>query len=65
MESLRANQSHKILKLRFGIKTQSMLTNIKLPITKFDSESASWVEIELPNLEVNGKFFIHVYTGNL
>ena len=44
-------------------KDQKILTSIELPVTKFAPETPSWIEVELPDLKVDGKFYIHVYTG--
>jgi hypothetical protein len=44
-------------------KDKKVLTNIKLPVTKFAPETPSWIEVELLDLKVDGKFYIHVYTG--
>lgn len=33
------------------------------PVTKFAAGAVTLVEVEIPDVEVNGKFYVHIYTG--
>jgi hypothetical protein len=34
------------------------------PYTKFPVGATAWVEFEVPDIEVAGKFYVHIYTGS-
>lgn len=45
-------------------KDKNVLHNAAYPVTKFLKwPAAKWVEIEIPDIEVTDKFYVHVYTG--
>ena len=33
------------------------------PFTAFSSKAVTWVEVEMPDIQVTDKFYVHVYTG--
>jgi hypothetical protein len=52
---------------------EKVLHSAKYPFTKFptatwedtfNQEDGSWVEVDVPDLKVTDKFYVHVYTGN-
>jgi hypothetical protein len=61
--AIRGEQKAENFEVEVWDKDAKVLTSIKLPVTKFATEKPSWIEVELPNLEIKGKFFVHVYTG--
>jgi hypothetical protein len=44
-------------------KDYKVLHSATYPVTKFVVEVATWVEVEIPDIEVTDKFYVHVYTG--
>lgn len=44
-------------------KDRKAIYNAKYPVTKFPVGRVAWVEVEIPNVEVSGKFYVHIYTG--
>jgi len=44
-------------------KNYKVLNSATYPVTKFTTNSATWVEVEVPDIEVSDKFYVHVYTG--
>lgn len=43
-------------------KDYGVLHSAAYPVTKF-TQSATWVELEMPDIEVSDKFYFHVHTG--
>ena len=43
-------------------KDYNVLHSATYPVTKF-SESPTWLEVEIPDIQVTDKFYVHVYTG--
>ena len=41
----------------------NVLHSATYPVTKFAAESPAWIEVEIPDIEVSDKFYVHVYTG--
>ena len=44
-------------------KDYKVLHSATYPVTKFVVEAPTWVEVEIPDIEVSDKFYVHVYTG--
>ncbi|MBL7125286.1 MAG: hypothetical protein ISS51_04245 [Dehalococcoidales bacterium] len=40
-----------------------VLHSATYPVTKFVAGAAIWVDVEVPDIEVSDKFYVHVYTG--
>ena len=38
-----------------------MLHSASYSLAKFDKGNAAWVEIDLPNIVVSDKFYVHIY----
>lgn len=45
-------------------KGQKVLHGATYPYTKFPVGAAAWVEFDVPNVEVNGRFYAHIYTDS-
>lgn len=44
-------------------KDYKILHTATYPVTKFTVNAATWVEVEVPDIAVSDKFYVHVYTG--
>lgn len=44
-------------------KSYKIVWSSSYPIDKFPTDSPSWVDFDIPSIQVSDKFFIHVYTG--
>ena len=51
------------IKLRGWDKNQKVLHSATYPYTKFPV-AAAWVEFDVPNVEVNDRFYAHIYTDS-
>lgn len=45
-------------------KGQKVLHGATYPYTKFPVGAAAWVEFDVPNVEVNDRFYAHIYTDS-
>ncbi len=45
-------------------KDLKVLYSDTYPYTKFPANVSTWVEFELPNIEVSDKFYVHIYTDS-
>jgi|GEM_PF-611678 len=45
-------------------KGQKVLHGATYPYTKFPVGAAAWVEFDVPNIEVNDRFYAHIYTDS-
>ena len=45
-------------------KDQKILYSATFPYTKFTVDATSWVEFEVPDIEVTDKFYAHIYTDS-
>jgi hypothetical protein len=41
-----------------------VLHSATYPYTKFPAGATAWVELEVPDIEVTDKFYVHIYTGS-
>jgi len=44
-------------------KDKEVIYKDELPVTMFTSGSLGEVKVDIPNVEIDGKFFVHVFTG--
>ncbi len=45
-------------------KDQKVLYSATYPYTKFNVDATTWVEVEVPDIEVTDKFYAHIYTDS-
>jgi len=45
-------------------KSQKVLYSATYPYTKFTVDAATWMEFEVPDIEVTDKFYAHIYTDS-
>jgi len=44
-------------------KDYKVLYSATYPVTKFTVNAAIWLDVEVPDIKVSDKFYVHVYTG--
>jgi hypothetical protein len=46
-------------------KDCKVLHSATYPVTKFTVNAATWLDVEVPDIKVSDKFYVHVYTGTV
>lgn len=64
LSSRASNIKGKTFDVEIWDKGQKVLYSATYPYTKFTVDAATWVEFEVPDIEVTDKFYAHIYTDS-